>query len=291
MSTEVAQRELMLVYDGDCPMCIGAVAWLQRRGLVTVEQAVSNHELAPAELEVAQAAGIRNQLVVLDPNTRATRTGADGLLWLVGENRGYPRWVKFLSLPAMRQLVRLAYEAISYNRRIISPPRHAIHCDCEPQATIARRLTLVGPLAVVAVGLVALWGAAMAHSMDWSESTGAALAILAAGAGWLATGSAAMVLLRGEPRVDYVSHLVFTAFIGAVVLVPMGIAAWWLPAAAAATLTAVSLAVAFAVMFRMQRRRVVAAGVSARWLWAWTGFVPGGFVGVTFVGIALGRLP
>ncbi len=253
MSTDVAQRELMLVYDGDCPMCMGAVAWLQRTGLVAAAQAVSNHELAPADLEIAQAAGIRNQLVVLDPNTRVTRTGADGLLWLVGENRGYPPWVRFFSLPGMRQLVQLVYEAISYNRRIISPPKHAIHCDCEPQATVARRLTLVGPLAVISVGLVALFGAAVAHSLGWNETAGAAFATFAAGSGWIATGAAAIALLRGEPRVDYLAHLMFTAFVGALMLVPVDIAAWWLPAAAAATLAAVSLLLAFAAMFRMLR--------------------------------------
>ncbi len=283
MSTEVAQRALMLVYDGDCPMCIGAVAWLQRTGLVTAEQAVSNHELAPADLEVAQAAGIRNQLVVLDPTTRVTRSGADGLLWLVGENRGHPLWVRFLSLPGMRQLARLIYEAISYNRRIISPPRHAIRCDCEPQATVARRLTLVGPLAVATVGLVALFGAAVSHSQGGNAMVGAAflaLAVAPAGCQRLSRRSCSCAANNASTiwRTSCSPHS------SALALLPASIAAWWLPAAAAA-LAAVSLVVAFVLMFRMQGRRVAAVGVSTRWLWSWAGLVAAGFV-VTILTVA-----
>ncbi|MEX2113998.1 MAG: DCC1-like thiol-disulfide oxidoreductase family protein [Pirellulales bacterium] len=290
MTTEVTQRHMILAYDGDCPMCIATVAWLQRAGLVTPEQAVSNHELSPDDLAAAQAAGIRNQLVVLDPNTRATRTGADGLLWLVGENRGNPRWVRCFSLPVMRQLVRIVYEAVSYNRRILSPPRHQIRCECEPQATIARRLTLVGPLAALSALFVALCGAAVFHGQGYDARLGAVLALSATGAGWIVLAAAALLMLRGEQRIDYLAHLVVTAFAGALVLLPAGIAAWWLPPLVSSALAGVSLLVACAILFRMQRRRIAAVGVSPHWLWAWAGTVAAGFVGASLLGIGLGLL-
>ena len=164
-----------------------------RFGLVRPEQAQSNHDLAPADQALAESAGIRNQLIVLDPDTRQWRGGADGLLWIVGDNFGHPAWVRMLGLPGVRQLVRFGYEAISYNRRILSPPRHCIRCDCEPQATFARRMTLIGPLAIIGLLLTMLCGAAVFAGAGLGTPLLGAAVLLAAVSGWLVVGAAAIV--------------------------------------------------------------------------------------------------
>lgn len=269
MTTEVAKRQLQLVYDGDCPMCTASVGFLTRRGLVAAEQTVSNHDLPPEDLAAAQAAGIRNQLVVLDPHTRATRTGADGLLWIIGENRGYPLWVRIASLPFVKPLVRFGYEAVSYNRRIISPPKHAIRCDCEPQATLARRLTLVAPLVLLTATIAAGFGAAVFHGLERNAASGALVALSAFVAAVLALTIVATIALGGEQRIDYLAHQAVIAFVGALALLPASTVAAWLPPRASLVVAWLSLLVSFALMFRMQSRRLNAVGLSTIWRWAW----------------------
>jgi hypothetical protein len=291
MATEIEQREMTLAYDGDCPMCLSTVAMLKRLGLVAPEQAVSNHDLSTADLATAQAAGIRNQLVVLDPRSNEVRAGADGLLWIIGRNRGNPLWVRGLSLPGLRHLLSLGYETISYNRRVISPPRHAVRCDCEPEVTVGRRMKLVVPLLMLTVPLTALFGAAVFVGWNLGDAIrGAVFMEVAAGVGWIAMAAAALVLLRGEQRVDYLAHLAVTALVGVLVLLPASVLTWWLPVPVGVLLAGVSVLVSFALMFQMQRRRTAAVGLSQRWLWAWVGWLLVGFVGTVLVNFGQGVL-
>jgi predicted DCC family thiol-disulfide oxidoreductase YuxK len=270
MTTDVKSGEKILMYDGDCPMCTSTIALLVRAGLVQSEQTRSNHELVGVEFEAAQAAGIRNQLVVLDPQTRQTRSGSDGLLWIIRDNTGNHVLVRLLSLPGIRHLLRWGYETISYNRRIISPPRHRVVCDCEPEVTLARRLMLVVPALVATLVLTAWFGAAVFVGWELGDAhRGALFMEVAAGSGWMVLVVAAMALLRGERRVDYLSHLVVTMFVGVLVLLPACLAAPLFPRQVLVPLDCLSVLISFALMFSMQRRRVAAAGVSNRWLWAW----------------------
>lgn len=155
MATATKTAEKILVYDGDCPMCTSTVASLVRLKLVRPEQTRANYDLTGADLEAANSAGIRNQLVVLDVETHQTRVGTDGLLWILRDNTGNHFLVRLLALPLIRDLLRWGYQIVSYNRRIISVPRHQIVCDCEPQVTLARRTSLIVPVALLAILLAA----------------------------------------------------------------------------------------------------------------------------------------
>jgi hypothetical protein len=87
----------------------------------------------------------------------------------------------------------------------------------------------------------------------------------------------ALVALRGEQRIDYLAHLAITTFAGAMLLLPFGLAATFLPREGAAAVACLAGAGAMAIMFVMQRRRVAAIGLSARWLWGWLASLVIGF--------------
>jgi predicted DCC family thiol-disulfide oxidoreductase YuxK len=280
MATEVKTSELLLAYDGDCPMCLATVALLLRLGLVRPEQTRSNHELAGTDLEAAQRAGLRNQLVVVDLATRQTRSGSDALLWIIGNNTGRHFLVRLLGLPGIRQLLRIGYETISYNRRVVSPPRHQVTCDCEPEVTLARRLMLVVPLVLATIGLWAGFGAAAFFAWGLGAvAEGAVFLPMAGLSGWVIMIVVGMVALGGMQRIDYVAHLTVTMFCGTLVLVPAAILGLVVPPTASMAIAAVSTLAAFGLMFAMQRRRVAALGLSAAWLWTWAVVLAGTFAG------------
>jgi hypothetical protein len=282
MTNSVKSGEKILAYDADCPMCGSTIAWLLRAGLLKPQQTRGNHDLAGDEREAALAAGIRNQLVVLDPETGETRAGTDGLLWIIGDNTGHPLLVRLLSLSGLRQALRWGYETISYNRRVISPPRHQVVCDCEPEVTAARRWMLIGPTLAAALLVVALFGAAVFLGWELGDGwSGALFMEVAAGSGWTALVLAALVGLRGGQRGDYLAHLAVTLFAGALVLVPSSLLVPLVPRPGLVVLDGVSVLASFWLMFRMQRRRVAAAGLAQRWLWAWVVAVGAGFVVTT----------
>jgi len=277
MTTATKNAEKTLVYDGDCPMCTSVVALLIRSGLVRADQTRSNHDLSGDDFELVRAAGIRNQLIVLDPEARTTEAGTSGLLWVIGENFGNPLWIRMWRLPVLNHLLEWGYRTVAYNRRVISPPRSRIVCDCEPEVTVARRLNLIVPLLIVAI---AIWAALGAGALG-SEGAGALVAAL--GLPWSAMALAGLALLRGESRLDYVAHLAVTAFAGSLVLLPGCIAgafAAWIPPSALLAFDGVSLLAAALLTTKMQRRRVAALGLSPRWLWAYAVVTLAGLAGL-----------
>jgi predicted DCC family thiol-disulfide oxidoreductase YuxK len=279
-TTPVVRGEKFLTYDGDCPMCTATVGLLVRWRLVTEGQTRSNHELEADLSNLAQAAGIRNQLVVIDPVSGATRTGVDGLLWLVRDTHPGAWWPGVAALPGIRHLLQVGYEIVSYNRRILSPPKHRIRCDCEPQATLGRRLSLIVPATLAAIGLLGVAGAGLFQGLEIGDPlVGAAAVTLAAALPWIVLAVAAVVLLGGEQRIDTIAHLAVTALVGAAVLAPVAIA-WWLTPTATIVLASAATLVSARQMFRMQRKRVPAAGLSERWLAAWVAAVASSIVAV-----------
>ena len=151
---------------------------------------------------------------------------------------------------------------------------------------------LVVPLTLLSMLIVALFGAVV--SAGWNLGTaaqGALVVALAAAAGWLAIGAVALALLRGERRIDYLAHLAVTAFVGALVLLPVAAVGWWLPRQANLVAASLSVLASFALMYGMQRRRVAAVGLSPQWLWAWAAAISIGFVGTKLVLFGAGVLP
>ncbi len=277
MATDIKTSEKFLAYDGDCPMCLATVGMLESLGLVRPEQLRSNHELDPGELETAQQAGIRNQLVVIDPASGEVRAGSDGLLWIVGDKPGYGALVGLLSLPGLRHLLRFGYEIVSYNRRIISPPAHQIRCDCEPEVTVGRRLTLIVPAWLFSIVAVAGYGAAA--FVGWQLGTAAAGAVfmtVGCYTGWLLLATAGLVLLPGK-RLDYVAHLSVTMFTGALILLPAIALMPWLARWASVAIGVLALMFCFSTMFKMQVRRVKVQQLGLPWLWGWTAAMLGAF--------------
>jgi predicted DCC family thiol-disulfide oxidoreductase YuxK len=283
MTTAIRQSEKYLAFDGDCPMCTSTIALLLRLKLVRQEQTRSNHDLEGEDLQRVREAGIRNQLVVLDPETHETRIGSDGLVWLIGDNLGNPLWMRVWKWPGFRQVLSFGYKAISYNRRVISPPRYRIVCDCEPEVTLARRLSLVVPVLLMTLLFAALFGAGVFHGWQLGDAVSGAWFMPAAiGAGLSTLTLVALISLRGKQRIDYLSNLVITTFAGTAVLLPFGTAAAFMPREAAAAVACLSGAGSIAMMFFMQRRRVAAVGLSDRWRWGWFACLVIGFALVAY---------
>ncbi len=269
MTTAVKSAERIVAYDGDCPMCTSTVGMLIGLRLLKPEQTRTIQELDPTDFETVYAAGIRNQLVVIDPVTREARSGTDGLLWILRDNTGNHFMVRLLALPGVRDLLRWGYKIISYNRRIITPPRHQIVCDCEPEVTLARRLSLILPLLLLTILLGAGFGASMFRGWELGDArSGAIFMIIVVGWSVLALDLAAMRLLK-EKRIDYLGHLTVTMFVGALLLVPASLAVPLIPRLGLIALDCLSVLASFSLMFAMQRRRIAALAISSRWLWAW----------------------
>jgi predicted DCC family thiol-disulfide oxidoreductase YuxK len=269
MTTAIKTADRIVAYDGDCPMCTSTIRLLIGLKLLKPAQTRGIHDLDRADFDAVYAAGIRNQLVVIDPITREARSGTDGLLWILRENTANHFLVRLLALPGPRHLLRWGYQIVSYNRRIISPPRQRIVCDCEPEVTLARRLSLILPLLVLTILIAAGFGAAVFRGWELGNArSGAIFMLIVVGWSWLALDLASLRLL-GEKRIDYLGHLTVTMFVGALVLVPASLVTPLVPRPGLIALDCLSVLASFSLMFAMQRRRISALAIPSGWLWAW----------------------
>ncbi|HZF13528.1 MAG TPA: hypothetical protein VFE33_32445 [Thermoanaerobaculia bacterium] len=261
----------ILAYDGDCPMCDRASGLAVRLfpGQPMRQPFQSFTGETAGRLD---AAGIRNEMAVLDPATAEIRSGIPGFLWLLEGSRAAPLG-RLLGHQPFLGLLTFFYRIVSYNRRILAPPRShgnpAFRCACDPDDRPGYQLALIALLLGLALGLTALFGAAVAAGTGLATpGRGAFQMILAAGSGWvLLLGAAAG--LPGELRLRFVGHLGMVMVVGLLVLVPSMLLALVLSGPLLAALFAVSVTASFLLMLRSLSRRLRFLGLSLSWLAGW----------------------
>lgn len=204
---DTAGTERILVYDGDCRMCVAFSKLAERRWLVG-EAMRRPADAFEGDLAVRLAeAGVHNELAVIDTAADRIRTGYDGILWLM--RGGRLAWLApLLARGPLAWLGRHDYKTVAYNRRIISPVKRGVACACDPDLHVGYRWLFIA-LCVAWMGLVTGAFAWLLLGGIW----GLGLALPAA---W------AVVALPGLgfPRPRDLDHLAHLAFIGAGMTLP-----------------------------------------------------------------------
>jgi predicted DCC family thiol-disulfide oxidoreductase YuxK len=133
----------LLVYDGECPMCIGLTRLYLHLGWVSADRRIAFQDVE-GELAVALVeAGIRNEMAVVEPDSGRILSGVPGLFRLLEETWARP-FVRLLDRPVLREICVVLYRFIGFNRRFLSLPRpRAIRCACEPDPHAGYNLALV----------------------------------------------------------------------------------------------------------------------------------------------------
>lgn len=150
-------RPRVLVYDGDCSLCRRFSRIADRRWLVG---AAERRPYDAFEGEIAtrlEAAGIRNELAVLDETTGELRSGYDGMVWLLRGGR-LPWLASVLAFGPVRWFLGHDYRLIAYNRRLLAPPARRIACACDPDLHRGYRVAFLAVALLWTAGIAALAG-------------------------------------------------------------------------------------------------------------------------------------
>jgi hypothetical protein len=219
------------------------------------------------------AAGIRNEMAVLDPATNEIRSGIPGFLWLLAGSPAAPLG-RLLGHEPFLGLLTFLYRIVSYNRRILAPPRRhpgnpAFRCACDPDDRPGYQLALLALLLGLALALTALFGVAVARCTGYATpGQGAFRMVLAAGSGWVLLLGAAAGLPR-EVRLRFVGHLGMVMVVGLLVLVPSMLLSLVYRGPSITILFTLSVAASFLLMLRSLSRRLRFLGLSLSWLAGW----------------------
>jgi hypothetical protein len=299
---EGAPAGKVVVYDGDCPICIRGSELFVRWRLVPEERRRA-FQSYPGEIAGRLAAGgFNNEMAVLDPASGEFRMGIPGFLWLLRDGRLAPL-ARLLDRRWLAAPLTGLYHLISYNRRILAPPRReslraaadespgapsvapsagrasggGIRCACDPDERPGYQLALLALLLVFATAATALCGAAAAAGSGLAAPrAGALAAVLSAGTGWAALFLAAPLLVPAGLRLKFLAHLGMVMSAGVLPLLAAAALAPLLPLPALAAAAALAVGASFALMLRQLARRLRYLGLSRGWLVGWAAALWGG---------------
>jgi len=256
----------ILVYDGDCPMCEAASALAMRILRLPGERRRAFQSFEGEMAGRLLAAGMQDEMAVIDPASGEIRTGVPGLLGLVRETR--VAWAaRLLDHQWLHPALSAAYHLIAYNRRTIAPPRRkpAFVCACDPEYRPGWLLALIVLLLGFALGMTALFGAVVDVETGLSNPV---QMLIAAGSGWVVLFLAALGLPK-ETRLPFLGHLGMVMAVGLLVLVPSMLLAPLLDGRWMAGVFLFSIAASFLLMLRSLRRRLAYLELSPAWLAGW----------------------
>jgi hypothetical protein len=258
-----------VVYDGDCGLCRRAAGLFVRPLFVGRDTDARPFEAYDGEVaERLRAAGIHDEMAVIDEHTGEIRGGYRGILFAA--RRGRLGWLaRLLALPGVRHGATALYRLVAYNRRILAPPpERTVACACEPSDHLGYRLAFMALSLVATFGCGALFMGALPAppaGFDPAHAFTAGFARWwALWPWWLGLGSlltASFVGWRKDGRLFLpTAHVLLTQALGLLPLALGGLLARLLPPGLRWIVLVIALTAALVATGRAARRRLAPLG-------------------------------
>lgn len=255
-----------IIYDDQCPMCVAYTSGFVKWGVLKKENRVAFSTLHAtgytAQIDPERS---RREIPLVDLNGDKTLYGVDALLYLLSQRIPLIKTVG--EWKPVYWFVNRLYRLVSFNRRVIVGSRFVeTQVDCAPVYNVKYRILFLVFAALVAIGVTALAGNALAGVLHIPASVSVRNALLVCGAGWVLQIATAIGLLRGERRMEYLGHLAVLQIIG---VFPLLFILFGTTAGSIAALAISAVAVSAAVMTWQHFRRMKNNDFSVAWTIGW----------------------
>lgn len=260
-------KHKLIIYDGNCKVCVGLRDLMLALGLVKPEECVAYLQLAPGLRDQVQAHRFRNEMALVDTRGGETRYGAEGVSLILADK------IKVLQ-PLFRfrpffLLFRVLYKTLAFNRYVVATPRSpGIACDCHPAAATRYQLGYIAITLLLAVCLTALFGVSVQRVLGVAPAAAAGELLLVAGTGWVVQALIAALTLPRQQTLAYIGHLGTIMVLGLLVLVP-AILFYFISGLLFYPLPALSVLASSGLMLWLHHHRAQYLGLSRRWTLQW----------------------
>lgn len=257
----------LIIYDGNCKVCVGLRDMMLTLGLVEQQECVAYTMLDAQLKQKVSADRFRNEMALIDTSGGDTLYGAEGVSFVFADK------IKLLQ-PLFRfrpffSLFRFLYKTLAFNRYVVATPRQqAITCDCYPEAATKFRISYITIAVLLSVILTALFGISVHETLNVTPLEGAIQLLLIAGTGWVIQIVIAVLSLERQQILDYVGHLGTIMVTGLLVLVP-GIIFYFVSGVLFYLLPLLSVLCSSSLMLYLHYHRVNYLGLSQRWTVQW----------------------
>lgn len=211
-------ENISLLYDEDCPLCRWYTRLFVKYGILDTDGRISYNKYVVLYPTKVNADLAQTKIACINHQTNQVYYGIDGLLLVLGNQFKIIRILG--NFKPINLFLKLLYLFISYNRRIFAPvAKRTVECTCEPPKSILWRSIFIVLLSFVTYLIVGWYFEHfLTHYMLPNTPNDLILLIAQMGFQW-----GAFVLFRQKNSYDYLGHLVFTSFLGALLLAFFGI--------------------------------------------------------------------
>lgn len=217
-----------LVYDSDCPMCdLYTLSFISAGMLDDNGRVKYGCAKVPASFDNERA---RNEIALVDYETGTVTYGLDSLVKVLGHS--YPGLKTIAGFPPVRCFLRGLYSFISYNRKVIAPPSEfERRGSCTPTYHTGYRVAYI-VFAWLVTSFILTSYASHLVPLITPGSNGREFLICG---GQIVFQMVFVRFMTRDRLMHYIGNMMTVSLIGALLLVPMLIAAnafalvdvWW----------------------------------------------------------------
>lgn len=247
-------ENIALLYDEDCPLCRWYTRIFVKYGIIETNGRISYNQYVAAHPNDVDTNIAQTKIACVNQQTNEVLYGIDGLVALLGNRYALVRVLG--NFKPVNWLLKLLYLLFSYNRRIFAPvKKRTIECvACEPARSVAWRIIFISLISYLTY-LIVHWyfESFLADYLVLNPVNDFLLLLAQIGFQWLA-----FTAFGQENSYDYLAHLAFTSFLGALALLVFGIGLNWLRLTGIQTdfLAVVCYGATVAFMFFEHKRRL-----------------------------------
>ncbi|MNU88382.1 hypothetical protein D3C71_781910 [compost metagenome] len=212
------KANISLLYDEDCPLCRWYTAKFVQYNFLTPQGRISYSKHIQDFQGVIDADLAQTKIACVNHDTQEVTYGVDSLLMILSQRCQIIGTIgKFKPI---NYLLQLLYLLISYNRKIVAPgPKQKVDCACEPSRSVLWRFIFIALISWITYQIVHWYFTHFLSSFLIENQVNDFVLLTLQ----LLFQTSFFLLLRQKNLYDYLGHLAFTSFLGALVLLAFGI--------------------------------------------------------------------
>jgi predicted DCC family thiol-disulfide oxidoreductase YuxK len=216
MDSELNRK--ILVFDGNCRVCIGLKNVLVRTGVIDNSSCIAYQNLDSSLKSGIDIEKFRNGVALLSGNSKEPTYGAISMALLF--EGAFPSLKFIFRIRILFLVFTFFYKMIAFNRYVIFlPKRPAIECDCYPDHAVYFRLAYILFTWLSAAGLFGLAGYGMMCHYNTSHFEAGIISVVSVLSPFLFQ-LILFSILRKDQLYEYAGHLGTILFAGALIMLP-----------------------------------------------------------------------
>ena len=217
-------RDHLILYDEECPMCTVYTKAFVKTGMLDSDGRASYQQMPPVACPVVDKQRAANEIALVNTQTGEVIYGIHSLFAVLGN--AFPLFRKLFVFPPFVWLMNKLYAFISYNRRVIIPPRHSAGHAVQPAFKLNYRIAYLALTWFATAAILSRYAPLLVPLVPTGHP-GREYAICG---GQLLIQAAVLCLLAAPKMWDYLGNMMTVSFAGALLLLPPALLHRWLAA-------------------------------------------------------------